>query len=348
MSNNLNLPASSGEKHSIHLPLCNKNINPPVLPKSILDTINAPTQTTNEINNNIDIESEFAKLEPEKHSLKITGQLNSLENEISTCLSEEIFAAIHAPKIIKHTQFEGINLADSAMFFKKYLRALNPEGQNSSIDDFIKSLDNITGIRNEMIPIRGIKETHQKLAKDIALRIFNLKNNESYVMPGGWCGQPSGHAMLYKFTKLQNGKFEIVIYNTGEGVGHYHFAQMNKNKIYIHPIVTMSNIPAEEIFFADGENELYEDFFLALIEKQVHLTKYDHTYNDVYGIFNHLTHYITLSSQKGCFFIHAQQAGTCAWNVLQALLYTSIPTKEYKQIAFDLKLNSLVTFFKKT
>ncbi len=80
----------------------------------------------------------------------------------------------------------------------------------------------------------------QKLFKE---QIDGLKSGESLFLPAGW----SGHGVIYEITKdsEETGRFRV--FNSGDGIGGYHFRATVGYKTQFFPFVEVIDIPLERI-----------------------------------------------------------------------------------------------------
>lgn len=84
--------------------------------------------------------------------------------------------------------------------------------------------------------------------------IQQFEKQNGILIPGGWTGEPSGHAMLYQFIKNPDGSYNFIVYNTGSGL-KYHIQQSTVKDKFI-PLMAYkipnSVTPAElEAFITD-------------------------------------------------------------------------------------------------
>ncbi len=104
-------------------------------------------------------------------------------------------------------------------------------------------------------------------AQGIATKVFALKPKESFYMGGGWSDKEGGHALVYKFTKKEDGLYDIYIYNTGAGTEKYHahllVEEGTRKSTLICPYVKFQGVPPSRLGFF--ENEAHPEFFKRLL-----------------------------------------------------------------------------------
>ena len=85
----------------------------------------------------------------------------------------------------------------------------------------------------------------REFSGESAEKITNLREGDSLMLPGGWIGEPHGHAMLYEFRKDQEGNLFFIVHNDGAGI-EYHAKVPDFDKDMYSPVKTYK-IPKEQI-----------------------------------------------------------------------------------------------------
>ncbi len=175
-----------------------------------------------------------------------------------------------------------------------------------------------------------------------------LSFNESILIPGGWTGDPLGHAMLYTLTKMENGNYTFRVINTGAGID-YHIQIQGYKKIKSLLACSYINIPKEKLFY--GTKGI--DFFKFLLSFQANCQKPDFKAKIIYeGALALLTPYRNDADlmEQSWLFITPQRSGTCTLKASKAyvrLTYflTKKSKEEYKAFSEILKEQTLRAYF---
>lgn len=104
--------------------------------------------------------------------------------------------------------------------------------QESRVDAFQTPSLNLDEASHLLKKIKQAIEVIEKVtdpSEDVIenLQIFlsstlsTLSEGETLLFPGGWSGNPSGHAIYYEFLKQPNGLYTWRLYNTGDGADHH-------------------------------------------------------------------------------------------------------------------------------
>ncbi len=283
-----------------------------------------------QVNNNLNIQQNY------NNSTIIFEQPIKLEslnlNSLKEKLNINLIAHIFCDNSINDTSLEGANFGKTIELLVELLKVLDV----ANIKKAIGCIENLANNYNQMI-----KGKDQYL-KNIIDKIIYLNVGDTIFLLGGWSERSSGHAMLYSFNRLTNGKLEFCVYNTGDGIkNHNHIIDDYKTKY--NPILKFTEVP-QEVFCTGIEEPL---LLKALTEiKTVEQTKFE---SDVIykGILKDLRKYLDNKLVNRDRYIRSQLSGTCVWKVLMVLLREVLPLKEYKICKFYIRLNALTAFWDK-
>ncbi|MBN4067477.1 hypothetical protein JYU14_05275, partial [Simkania negevensis] len=277
----------------------------------------------------------------------------------------QLFAHVHADSFAKDTDFEGNTMQCTSRYMKELLSRVmggksllltqdESTSMKPALEEACVGLEELVPTDRKLLSITG-KTDLRKYSEQLALELFNLPPNTRRLIPGGWAGK-SGHAMIYSFTKNEDGSYDIGIYNTGEGTKSYHDLLQAGAKTKIRPLVQYKGVRCEEIFFSSSKEEIRAEWIKMLLEQQVlpRIDRYRYEemsdisaakiYNNAFGL---LEHRRVLANQSTIGFMTAQRAGTCSWRVLTAFLFATLGDKTlYKRIKLEIMLQSLVDFYK--
>jgi hypothetical protein len=238
---------------------------------------------------------------------------------------------------IKSSSLEGHTLEKTAKNLKATLAYLrqNPRFLTQEEMLYFNDLDDILeSLIEQDLKLNGIAEQEnplvhiQKVAKDTAEKILDLKEKESFFMHGGWAGHP-GHAMLYEFVRVSPSGFDLFVYDTA---GLIYQDRLNAGfKVKHRPLIRYANIKVEELFFCPSNEPIKIDLFVALLECLILPFFYDEIepdqkiiYEKIFGSFASKRAPV---DQTLMGFITAQRAGTCSYAVLLVLVLKVLSKK---------------------
>lgn len=84
----------------------------------------------------------------------------------------------------------------------------------------------------------------ETLSRVLGGALRRLKPGELLFFPGGWAGNPSGHALVYEFEAQEHHQFTFRIYNTGSGL-EYHTQETHGHKIRVLTITEWNDVSVE-------------------------------------------------------------------------------------------------------
>lgn len=267
----------------------------------------------------------------------------------------ELFAHINNDAFIAGTRkLEGRTYKETIAFMQYFLEhALPSEIENTHTKELAhlrQRLDSMLLASNELDEISLLRNTEEEIyqaAGSITNRILGISigdATQSVLMPGGWKGKPTGHAMAYEFKKDENGDLLFLIFNSGAGlefhepilstdkrryrtVKSYKIPQANLNKKDLQYFI--SELVKPIILEGDYNAKiLYEQVFrqIAWLKgKEIEPSSLGDSYKENESI--------------------GQRSGTCAQKSLNQLIKNDITNKNTaKLILFSLKLYSIKLF----
>jgi hypothetical protein len=181
------------------------------------------------------------------------------------------------------------------------------------------------------------------LSDNMSRTLDGLPLGGSMLLPGGWSGKKSGHAIYYEITKQDDGNFYVRICNSGSGLG-YHAAISAWGETFHSPYVEIGDVSKEK---------LCSELFLSVMwELRNHIE--DDAGTDIcYGpkdIYERVVHCLGGKEKPGPTEIHkyieAQHSGTCTWSSLKAWLRTRLSREAFITLNYQISLETLVGFYK--
>ncbi len=273
-------------------------------------------------------------------------------------IREEVTAKIvghEADFLIRGTSLEGSSLEDNAKHIHTFNQlSAKKEGISSKtaekLEDFFEKLQNF--------PVNSNSVERREIAQGVADKVFSLKPGESFCMQGGWTeklsdGRYTGHAMLYKFTKTEEGLYDVYIYNTGSGAKKHHdkleVEEGTRKSTLICPYVKFQGVLPSQLGFS--KEEAHPEFFERLIHIYQGLNRNE--YKDSSIIYESRDGFGGLHDKlaiagPNTSYIKPQRAGTCALSVLLAAVKSLFESEEeFKRFKFELKYTDFLLFFEK-
>ena len=160
-------------------------------------------------------------------------------------------------------------------------------------------------------------------------------NKTSVVIPGGWMGKPSGHAINYELIPEADEKCTMRFYNLGAGASHF----------AIEATGSKLRGPAfSEWRGISRENILNPEFFTAIGEMQGLVpgsTEQEYNEKDIFASLKGIVKPAEERPGVDAPIMALQQSGVCAWRSLMAVMRSHMNERDYKRIIIDIKLQSL-------
>ena len=130
-------------------------------------------------------------------------------------ISSRLYMQMNCDQTMERTKFEGgiAQQVAGELYDLVDFAPLKPESKEK-VRDHLQQLKAMASRKAS-----SLKELGEQ-AVACKAKIDALTPGEHFVMEGGWKGQGGspGHAMLYLFKKNADGKYSLLVFNTGEGV----------------------------------------------------------------------------------------------------------------------------------
>ncbi|MBS0655949.1 MAG: hypothetical protein JSR46_09245, partial [Verrucomicrobia bacterium] len=171
-----------------------------------------------------------------------------------------------------------------------------------------------------------------------------FNNKTPLLLPGGWAGSPSGHAMYYELIPTSPTEATLRIFNLGAG-SEAHAAAVVGTKEKRLPYIDFRGVPKElltDVHTLQSMDELLEKAFFP--DSAIEKTEYEE--KDIYDGLKKLLQPKEIYTGDDLVSPHElktpQYSGVCTWRSLLAYLSTKMSKNEYKQLILDMKLQSLI------
>ena len=228
------------------------------------------------------------------------------------------------------------------------------------IDDVVTNLNLTTKyLIKGMTPDEAIEKTLEDTIKTglkkLVAEVVNLNASESIMMPGGWNGKPSGHAIAYEFQKDAQGNLLFVLYNSGSGIEYHEKNISPKDNKERYKTVKGYKIPKEnvtELNLSYFITELVKPRIYPIIQgkirkesREINYTAevvYNQVFTKIAEIKGEEIPVKDLGKTYNDISSIGQRAGTCAQKSLHQIIKNDIPNKNTaKLIILCLKIRSI-------
>jgi hypothetical protein len=182
--------------------------------------------------------------------------------------------------------------------------------------------------------------------------IKSFETHEPLLIPGGWAGSPSGHAIYYEVIPQNDGTATFRLFNTGEGiqehprfqvgvkdkVGYLEWRNISKERLlnpyFSRCVVEMRSFPYFRRMEPNGFN----------LDPQVKKT--DYNARDVYGGLKDLLKVRVEDTGDAeaileTSLVQAQRSGTCGYRSLLAFFKSKMDQGEFRRFKCDIALHAL-------
>lgn len=167
----------------------------------------------------------------------------------------------------------------------------------------------------------------------------DLEPGKTFLIPGGWSGVEGepGHAMLYRFVKMPNGKVNLSIINTGAGLDAHDYVVSGTKKKF-SPVRQFADLD-----FVDGQID--EKLLTSFLEKRLLPLTWDaptFDWQDIYGVeverlsANEVD--VPLTEWNA---ITEQRSGICAYKSVLIAARLTLGVKDYKVFKQAMELDAL-------
>ena len=285
-------------------------------------------------------------------SSEYQGLLDSLDSKMA--------AHVLGDPFIYKSGLEGNSMEKSISHFLRSLKDIKErhttptspvaldQKNKDSIENLIQQLEGSHQLATRIIRIAsnpGDKIAYQQLVKDITQSIHQLEKGEHKLIPFGWSGAPSGHAMMMQIQRKDNffgsPQFSMTIYNTGEGAQNHAQYLKDGDELRFDPVLTFDGLTT---------TDLNHSFFEGSIESQIHSVwysndaTYQYTSEDIYSkLFSTFEEKEVKVKNTPQFTTQGQFSGTCSYMCLKALARSNFRNdKLYKQTELESQLTHLI------
>ena len=257
-----------------------------------------------------------------------------------------------------NSSLEGMKSSESLEFLYKFLKEKKEKGQSiyNIGDDLLNeirmsmllslSLEEKIIVKTYTRKCDGETYTNQVEMPPVFLEHAKQKLQDTFVsqkpllLPGGWVGKPTGHAMYYEVIPTGNGKASFRLYNLGDGAEIDHAEAIINGKKKTCPFAEWRGI--------DESNLLNDSFIQALYQTGTYaeLNKKPTMYSalDIYQGLQELLKPETIMQDHEAApaqMMTEQRAGTCSWRSLMAFLSTRMDKADYKRLILDVEFQAL-------
>lgn len=293
-------------------------------------------------------------------------------------LTTKLFAHVHSDSRLVGTDLEGNTFLETAGYVEKVLKYLLDEKNKTGISEktrneikasiakteslFKQLIDNEKILEkyilshnalNEFTEFSEVEKGLHTMALDMVDQLEKSKSNE-LLLPGGWSGTPSGHAMAYKLKKEKDGSITFLVYNTGSGIDNHLTKTTSKDKyLPIDAYQIPAGVKKEDL--ANYIQGLMSPQILPRLQR-VNPYKYEGDWNkdikfNAERVYENIKKIAFLGAKKldaRKFFNHftqGQLSGTCSMRVLMPILQESMEGMAFKQMLYQFRLQSILDYY---
>jgi Protein of unknown function (DUF3638) len=239
----------------------------------------------------------------------------------------------------KNTFYEGNSLFGSLQFITNLLKSEDAENLTNEIQ---QEFNYCLGVAARLLQVSSIKSPNRKEMReyltDIIYRdIAKLETGDSVLLPIGWIDLAAGHAMLLKIQRTEDGKFEMLVFNTGDGLRN-HQKMIGHSKTYYNPVIKFEGLTFHEL--------CERNFLEPLFELRTELEGFKS--EDIYqGILSRFASKQVDDLQLSNKFITPQRSGTCTARVLMNYIKFHTPSVGYQRLHYRMDKKVLEESLKK-
>ncbi|MGL5742709.1 MAG: hypothetical protein ACRCXC_09285 [Legionella sp.] len=188
----------------------------------------------------------------------------------------------------------------------------------------------------------------ESIAAQIVYDLSNLPIGNKILIPGGWCDEDGGHAMVYQFECTAEG-YHFTVFNAGDGI-QYHAKKSLPHKELFNPQKTWF-FPMHDPDKGDTEVRYFiEKLLQAMVPnkdpKRKAMTE-DVLYQEILPSISYIDG-VEIDVSKSCpdhAYTGGQLSGTCAQRCIhQMLKINSHSQEEYQRFIFKFKLHALFDY----
>jgi hypothetical protein len=226
-------------------------------------------------------------------------------------------------------QLEGGSTHNALKYMKSFLEKNRPKIDRNIID----SLDTA-------IEIAFSNELGRPIDKKVYEAINQcFEKQKNCLLPGGWTGSTSGHAMYYEIIPKDDKTADVRLYNLGAGC-EYHGKKLFETKNKTMPYFELGQVEKNKLLDANFLRIYNELLTAKKIPGDATPTNYDANY--IYDGLVRLLDPKEINVKDSSLYKTPQKSGTCSWRSLMAYMSTKLDETEYKSLVRDLQLQTLV------
>ncbi|MBA3238120.1 MAG: DUF3638 domain-containing protein [Parachlamydiaceae bacterium] len=169
---------------------------------------------------------------------------------------------------------------------------------------------------------------------------------EAMLLPGGWAGVPSGHAMVYEIIPNLDDSDEATfrLFNLGAGA-EIHYGGIVGNKIKRLPYIDFTGVSKKNLLdknVLSAIRELQTNAFLPGSDSKTNYETKD-VYQGFLALFKLTPEAVITHEDSPVESLKTTQfSGLCAWRSPMAFISTKMLKDHYKQLICDMKLQNLI------
>lgn len=268
-------------------------------------------------------ESQIASLVDEKlPGFQLLDKMSQAETKLLFQIQADEFGA--------NDELEGYTLDKTLTYLDDFFKIREKEkldlyGLPKSVCDEISTAAKIANAPNLETFIHYTQEAIQKISENPVL------------LPGGWRGAPSGHAMYYEVIPQGKEKVTFRIFNLGAGATGALDPADYKTKAA--PYVDFEGIALDKMMDKHIIQALYELNTYAFFPGTTSKTQYGA--EDIYKSLKTLLAPESISQPKDMLKT-TQRSGVCTWRSLMAFISSRMSKAEYKRFVCDIKMQSML------
>ncbi len=285
-----------------------------------------------------------------------------LNTHQGTPIDDKTFGHIHAEGIIGGSSLEGSPDGPILAYLKKFLMAyesnflvkdLKSENLAKELPSLIKMFgdaSNLVGVAKLDSPISSDpyifkKEfpARLKVFQDSLVKVVeDLKKGERTLVPSGWAGAPSGHSMKLGIERDQEGRLNVFLYNSGDGLQN-HASLTEGGDVYYQQFIVAKNVDSKRLVDPIFTQALFELLVIPRIPDAGGASEYGP--KDLYALIREgLDAQIVTCEGEREQFKMGQTSGICAWASVLAVLHRVLGPKDYHRLNCDLTFDSLCAY----
>lgn len=257
-------------------------------------------------------------------------------------ISPRTLMHLHGNRFGKNSDLEGLSndtSPEALGYLHHYLTARQASAPHPAIALFLTRLSGLMEIDRQTTVADFTNTARSKIQA-----AFNA--NESVLIPGGWVGTPTGHALYYEIIPESATHAKMRVINSGAGLNH-HTSDLAGNKTKYQPYTEWRGISKEALL---GDN-----FLTAIAEMRLHATIPNENSNTSYGekdVYKALKQMLqpqsTDEGEAATLLVSPQSSGICKMKGLFFVLRTYLEQHGpegkaiYKRFKTDIRIQSLV------